>query len=209
MASWLTLTSRQEAWHRCAVFHGHVCPGLALGFVASDFAMAKLLASHAEDEELVAVVENDACFADAVQVLTGCTSGKGNFIHRDYGKIAVTFFSRRENRGVRVSLKADALGRNAEHARLLEKVLKGQGDAEGTARFHELHRQRTEDILQMDPEDLFQVTFVEGPVPERARMEPSQPCSACGEPTMPSKMVQKPLGPLCRSCAEKESSAIR
>lgn len=79
MASWLTLTSRQEAWHRCAVFHGHVCPGLALGFVASDFAMAKLLASHAEDEELVAVVENDACFADAVQVLTGCTFGKGNF----------------------------------------------------------------------------------------------------------------------------------
>ncbi len=31
------------------------------------------------DEELFAIVETDACGADAIQVITGCTFGKGNF----------------------------------------------------------------------------------------------------------------------------------
>jgi len=35
--------------------------------------------NRAEDEEIVAVVETDACGADAIQVRTGCTFGKGNF----------------------------------------------------------------------------------------------------------------------------------
>ncbi len=35
---------------------------------------------RAVDEEIVAVVETDACFSDAVQVMTGCTFGKGDFI---------------------------------------------------------------------------------------------------------------------------------
>lgn len=38
------------------------------------------------DEEMVAIVENDSCAVDAIQVLTGCTLGKGNLIFRDYGK---------------------------------------------------------------------------------------------------------------------------
>lgn len=35
--------------------------------------MAGLLEKRAEDEEVVVVVETDACSADAVQVMTGCT----------------------------------------------------------------------------------------------------------------------------------------
>ncbi|MEJ5365095.1 MAG: FmdE family protein [Desulfosoma sp.] len=198
------LSEQGEAlWQRCAAFHGHVCPGLALGYAASRLAMAKLREdSRAEDEELVAVVENDACFVDAVQVLTGCTFGKGNFFHKDYGKIALTLFSRRSGRGVRVSLKGDVLGQDPEHAQLLKKILSGQADAAERARFEQLHAQRTREILGTDPEDLFRATFVDGPVPERARMEPSTPCPRCGEPTMPSKMVSGPSGPLCRGCAE-------
>ena len=198
----------EAAWQRCAAFHGHVCPGLALGYAATRLAMARLREdSRAEDEELVAVVENDACFVDAVQVLTGCTFGKGNFFHKDYGKIALTLFSRRSGRGVRVSLKGDILAQNPEHAHLLKKVMSGQADAAERARFEELHAQRTREILEADPEHLFQATFVEAPVPERARMEPSAPCRRCGEPTMPSKMVSGPLGLICRGCAESAASA--
>ena len=41
---------------------------------------------RAADEEIVAVVETDMCGVDAIQFLTGCTFGKGNLIHRDWGK---------------------------------------------------------------------------------------------------------------------------
>lgn len=195
----------ESLWHRCAAFHGHVCPGLALGFVATRMAMKKLREERAEDEGLVAVVENDACFADAVQVLTGCTFGKGNFIHKDFGKMALTLFSRGSGRGVRVALKGDVLGRNPEHLQLLRKMMSGQANAVEQARFKALHAQRTREILHVEPESVFQATWVDGPPPEKARMEPSTPCADCGEPTMPSKMADTPSGALCRACVQKIS----
>ena len=71
-------------------FHGHVCPGVALGYRAAKIAAALLQADRSEDEELVAIVETDACGVDAFQVLLGCTLGKGNLLFRDYGKQVFT-----------------------------------------------------------------------------------------------------------------------
>ena len=70
---------KDQDFQRCADFHGHVCPGLAIGYRAAKAGMEWLSANRAEDEEVVAIVETDACGADAIQVLTGCTFGKGNF----------------------------------------------------------------------------------------------------------------------------------
>lgn len=55
-----------EAFKGCAEFHGHVCPGLAIGFKAAEVLRARLGATRAPDEELVAIVETDACGADAI-----------------------------------------------------------------------------------------------------------------------------------------------
>ena len=63
---------------KCIEFHGHTCPGLAIGFRAARTLMERLGVKKAPDEELVAIVETDACGADAIQVMTGCTFGKGN-----------------------------------------------------------------------------------------------------------------------------------
>ena len=52
----------------------------------------------APDEEIVAVVETEMCAVDAIQALTGCTFGKGNLIHRDWGKNAYTFFRRSDGK---------------------------------------------------------------------------------------------------------------
>ncbi len=71
-------------------FHGHLCPGLALGIRATEIAL-EVIGPHAVDEEVVAIVETDMCGVDGIQFLTGCTFGKGNMIHRDYGKNAYTF----------------------------------------------------------------------------------------------------------------------
>ena len=65
-------------------FHGHACPGLAMGYRVAVAAMARLCANRSEDEDLVTVVENDACSVDAVQLICGCTFGKGNLIFQDH-----------------------------------------------------------------------------------------------------------------------------
>src|SRR5512147_1538276 len=84
-------------------FHGHLCPGLALGYRVAKAALRELGAERPEDEELVAVVENDSCAVDAIQFITGCTFGKGNLIFRDYGKHVYTFYDRATGKAVRIS----------------------------------------------------------------------------------------------------------
>jgi len=74
-------------------FHGHECPGLAMGYRMALAGMEALNALRSEDEEIVAIVENNACGVDALQCVTGCTFGKGNLIFRDYGKHVYTLYS--------------------------------------------------------------------------------------------------------------------
>ncbi|MBM4036552.1 MAG: formylmethanofuran dehydrogenase [Planctomycetes bacterium] len=97
-------------------FHGHFCGGILIGYRAAKAALEHLAAGRAEDEELVAIVENDSCAVDAVQVLTGCTLGKGNLHFRDYGKHVYTFALRPSGRAVRVSRKP---GRHLSHDEML------------------------------------------------------------------------------------------
>ena len=68
----------RELWDKCVGFHGHECPGLAIGFRACEAAVEKLGVSFSKDEEVVCITENNACGVDAVQLITGCTFGKGN-----------------------------------------------------------------------------------------------------------------------------------
>ena len=72
-------------------FHGHKCPAMPMGLRASLAAMKKLGVEHAPDGQLMALLELDedhcaTCFADGVQVATGCTLGKGNIKKLHYGK---------------------------------------------------------------------------------------------------------------------------
>ncbi|MDX9841570.1 MAG: formylmethanofuran dehydrogenase subunit E family protein, partial [Desulfobulbus sp.] len=70
-------------------FHGHSCPGLAIGMRAAEIAQQEM--AGAGPAGLVCVSETDMCGVDAIQFLTGCTYGKGNLLHRDYGKMAFSF----------------------------------------------------------------------------------------------------------------------
>ena len=193
-----------EEFKACEAFHGHICPGLSIGYRAAKIGLEYLKQQRAVDEELVAVVETDACCVDAVQVLTGCTFGKGNFIYRDHGKMAFTFFSRVSGKGIRLSMRNGAFSPEGEHADLLRKVMTGDATKKMTRRFKELHFQRSCDVLEMPSETLFTVSEVTVPLPEKARMEPSEPCEECGEPTMASKLLHVNGKKYCRGCAVSE-----
>src|SRR5680860_1879553 len=94
---------------RAVDFHGHVCPGLVIGYRAAKAAAHALQVETSGDEELILIAENDSCSVDAFQVLLSTTFGKGNLYFRDHGKQVFTVGDRHSERAVRVALRNDCL----------------------------------------------------------------------------------------------------
>lgn len=186
---------------RCVAFHGHICPGLSIGYRAAKAGLDLLKAKRSEDEELVSIVETDACGVDAVQVLTGCTFGKGNFLYRDYGKQAFTFIDRNSGQGVRLCMRPDSFAPEGRHQELLVKVMQGQATQEEQREFTALHQEASKQVLDMPLEDLFDIQTGEFAAPDKARIDKSVCCAQCGEPTMASKTIQVHERVLCQACA--------
>jgi len=189
-----------EDFKKCADFHGHICPGLAIGYRATKAALDWLDKKRALDKEMVATVETDACGTDAVQVLTGCTLGKGNLIQKDYGKHVYTVVSSNSGEGVRVSLKARALELSERHQELVRKLSGGEATPENRKEFWELHHQKSHDILGKPLKDLFTIKPAHIAVPPKAMIEPSKTCERCGEPTMVSKLTEIDGHYMCKDC---------
>jgi formylmethanofuran dehydrogenase subunit E len=100
-------------------FHGHKCPAMPLGLRVGAAAMNTLGVERSPDGQLVAWVElgDDHCahcFADGIQVITGCTYGKGNIRQLNYGKWGVTLIDRASGRAVRVVPKTEAMLANKQ-----------------------------------------------------------------------------------------------
>ena len=195
----------EETLDRIVDFHGHMCPGLAMGIQAATIALREI-GPHSKDEEVVAVVETDMCGVDAIQFLTGCTFGKGNLIHRDYGKNAYTFHRRSDGRAIRIKVKPDAWTRDPEHQELFARVRSHQATAEERARFQALHISQSHQVLELDPDDLYDVDDVREPRPQRARIHTSVTCARCGEGVMETRIRRLDGMELCAPCFERELS---
>ncbi len=186
----------------CVQFHGHTCPGLAIGFQAAMTLMKRLDVRKAPDEELLAIVETDACGADAIQVMTGCTFGKGNFIFKNYGKHAFSLMDRAKRRGFRVCLLPDVFKPDPETLGLSEKVQRDGASAKETERFRQLQQDRVQKILEADPVFLFKIEEISTDIPAKARIVESRICDLCGEPTKADLLRNKNGKRLCIPCAE-------
>ena len=170
-----------ESYEDVVGFHGHSCPGLAMGYRMTRAALSCLADMRSEDEELVAIVENDACGVDAVQYLAGCTFGKGNLIFRDYGKHVYTFYDRKTKKGIRVLFKTQELPENIRENR--QELVKW--------------------ILSAPQEKVIELKEVQVKEPERARIMKSVICDLCGEAVMETKTVQVGGKRACIPCAER------
>ena len=196
--------SWEEDFEKCVNFHGHACPGPGHGVQGGQGGHGVAWERRAADEEIVAIVETDACGSDAIQVLTGCTFGKGNFIYRDYGKHAFSLLSRASGKGVRLSGKAGAFVLSPRHRALFDKMRTKEATKEDLKEFWELHREKCREVLERPLEDLFSLEEVSMTLPPRAEVTDSRPCDGCGEPVMSSKLVERKGKALCRACIEKE-----
>src|SRR5699024_1840532 len=166
-------------WEKCVEFHGHECPGLAIGFRATEIAKEKMHFNFSQDEEIICITENDACGVDAVQVLTSCTIGKGNLILKDTGKMAFTFINRKNCDAIRLMLKHD------------EKKMERE------------EKQRY--ILEAPSENVFKIEKVNVKLPEKARRFTTIICEKCNEGAPEHKMRLQEGKKVCLDCFNEYS----
>jgi len=193
----------KEDFNQCVKFHGHLCPGLAIGFRAAQVLMKRLGVRKAPDEELVVMVETDACGADAIQVMTGCTFGKGNFIFKNYGKHAFSLMDRKRGTGVRVCLRPDIFKNDAEFLLLFERVQNEEASPVELERFGQLQMEKTKKILDGDSDFLFKIEEISPDIPAKARVIESGICDLCGEPTKRDLLLQRNGKQRCILCDQK------
>ncbi|MFH1122908.1 MAG: FmdE family protein [Pseudomonadota bacterium] len=182
-------------------FHGHWCPGLAIGIRAAEWALKEM--GKAPDEEIVAVVETDMCAVDAIQYLTGCTFGKGNLIHKDYGKNAFTFYRRRDGKAARLVLRPTIYGDTGPLMRKLHRKMEAEGLSEEEEKtWKETRGDISRRIMESDMAEVFEFKAPENPVPKKARILASLTCESCCEPVMETRTRRFNDQVLCIPCFE-------
>lgn len=164
-------------WEKCAQFHGHVCGGLTIGYKAALYAIELLDLTFSKDEEIVCIAENDACGVDAIQVILGCSIGKGNLLFHMRGKQAFSIYNRKNNKSVRLVLKAKT---------------------------KEMTREESFDYYQKcEPKEMFDVKKTTISLPVKAKIFDSYECECCGERTA-SNWIRLTQGKkVCLDCYEQ------
>jgi len=186
-------------------FHGHICPGSAIGYKAAEITMKELSIGNSKDEELVCITENDTCAVDAIQVVTGCTFGKGNLIFHDYGKQTYTFINRATGDSLRLSMKdsfsIDKIDPNL--SKLREKVNKGAAGEEEKLKLKEITVKVSNEVLNLPDEEIFYVEHLQAEIPKKAGMFKSHKCSECGEMVSDHRKRLQNGNVLCIPCFDK------
>jgi formylmethanofuran dehydrogenase subunit E len=150
-----------------------------MGFKAWEAAKAKMNLTFSTDEEVVCVTENDACGVDAIQVLTGCTFGKGNLIYKGTGKMAFSFFSRTTGQSLRMIVNS-----------LPQDMTRPEKQAY---------------ILNSDIETIFTFSTPTFQPPVKARLFTSVICETCGESAPEHKIRLNDGKKVCLDCFEDYS----
>uniref|UniRef100_A0A7C4EJX3 Formylmethanofuran dehydrogenase n=1 Tax=Thermodesulfovibrio aggregans TaxID=86166 RepID=A0A7C4EJX3_9BACT len=162
-------------------FHGHSCPGLAVGYRVAMAAVEELnLKERPQDEEILCIVENDSCAVDAVQVITGCTFGKGNLIFRDYGKQVYTFIDRKSGKAVRISVDFE-FKESEKEKEIWHMFMKGDRRPEVVNFIQKRKNEKIKRILKAKKEEILKISYPDIVPPREARVFKSLRCEHCGE----------------------------
>ncbi|HTP00156.1 MAG TPA: FmdE family protein [Anaerolineales bacterium] len=181
--------SLQQLLELSAARHTHLCPRQVLGVrIGLAGAAALELELPRGDKCLLVILETDGCFADGVEVATGCTVGHQTLRMEDYGKIAATFVDTRTEQAIRISPQLDVRERAAAHAREEERHYFAQL----------LAYQCMPDAELLDIRSVWLTTPVHQIV---SRPGVRLACDRCGEEVINERWVLLDGRRLCRACA--------
>lgn len=197
-----------ERWDRyltSAFFiHGHICGGMPLGFRAARRALEAMGGERELNMARLVFVETGTghaagCFADGVQMASGCTFGKGLIERTQYGKWALNLVERDSGRAVRVSVRPGVM-----HASFSSPFV--QQRKQGVAPTEialDISKPLVEKLLDRSDEELFEVSAIfDYPLP--ARVAPTfnlVDCAICGEAVAENKARLKDGQVVCIPCS--------
>lgn len=182
-------------------FHGHACPGLAMGYRVAKLAL-KELGARASDEELVAIVENNSCAVDAIQLICGCTFGKGNLIFKDFGKQVYTFIMRPHPEAIRIAVKWSPPHEDSTAEAMWKRYAEGDRSPEVIAAVQDKKARKMKSVLETEDSELFEVKRLVTKMPEPARIYKSISCAACGEKVMEARLKKIDGRLFCIPCSK-------
>lgn len=164
-----------ECYTQAGTFHGHYCPGLAIG-VRAAYEAEKAIGTVMQDRHnrIQCVAESAACWLDGIQFVLGATLGNGALKLFDSGKSAFAFYNPETGASLRLCLKE--LPREKERPELIEY------------------------ILTAPLEDVFASGPVKRPFPQRESKSPEILCAACGERVRENRVQYVDGRPLCLDC---------
>jgi formylmethanofuran dehydrogenase subunit E len=162
---------------RCVSYHGHYCTGQILGVRIAVKGLE--LAACESPRDLIVVIENDRCIADAIQVVTGTRIGRRTMKLIPYGRMAATFVNLASSRAFRVNVHVP------------DRCCEGSGATD-------------ESFLTMPDEELLRwrevhARFSSHELPGRPQRVVR--CSTCGEKVFDFRDLPSPSGPQCAACA--------
>lgn len=179
-----------------AGIHGHYCLGSALGVMASLYSRDILKNNETADgmiENLLAIVEVNACFVDGVQAVSGCTLVNDGLIYRDLGKRAVPFAVRGREEGIRIralpEFRLYIEDVVPEFYPLMDKVImKRAGTPDDLRRFREKGRESAFALSGLPFTPLFETRTVVPDTLPHAPIAGTVICPVCREPVMASRI---------------------
>jgi len=172
-----------------AARHDHLCPRQVLGVRMGLAAAAELgIPLPNPKKRLLTIIETDGCFADGIEVTTGCTVGHRTLRVEDYGKVAATFVDTKLGRKIRLHPKPDIRQRAQFYC-----------PEETRHYFYQLQGYEI-----MPTHELFQIDEVELTVPLEEML--SRPgihtsCEHCGEEIFNEREVDRDGVILCVACS--------
>ncbi|MEZ4727486.1 MAG: FmdE family protein [Caldilineaceae bacterium] len=179
----------QAILQRSSARHKHLCPRQVLGARMGLAGAAALgLNLPRTDKRLLVIVETDGCFADGVEVATGCTMGHRTLRLEDYGKIAATLIDVKQGGAVRVAPQIDVRERAYAYA--------SEEPRHYFAQLQAYQVMPESELLTIQP-----VTLTTPVATIVSRPGVRVNCDQCGEEIINEREVQVAGQLLCRACA--------
>ncbi len=183
------MTDLRTLLHLSSSHHTHLCPRQVLGVRMGMFAGEILdLNLPQTKKRLLAILETDGCFAEGVEIATGCTVGHRTLRVEDYGKIAAVFVDTQTARAIRLAPRLDVRERACLYA-----------PQETRHYFAQL-----EGYQRMPADELFTIQEVALTTPVESlvsRAGVRVNCALCGEEIINEREIVREGAILCHACA--------
>lgn len=112
----------KNLWEETIKFHGHECPGIAMGFKICEAAMKKMGINPSKDE-IICIAENNTCPADAIRFILKCNEQNNKLSFNLSEDLAFSFLNKANGQTLKIQLKPLKRDKNMSKEQFTNAIL--------------------------------------------------------------------------------------